>query len=296
MTDRIEGFQIEQMNDTKTFNCEVDLQDALLYVYLNKSFYGSGSWTVTFHNHPVYEVHLIKSGEHLFNINHREITLHAGSCCIISPHVYHSIMNISDEVTSRCSFRFSIAPKNGMTTSEIINCANQINKYCIFENNINQVNLVDRIITEFDNTKLSYTAVINSYFVQLVISILREVFKTIQVEGKPFLKCTQENREAFIDGFFNSYYMKDLKVQDLAQTLYLSVRQVTRILQESYGLTFLQKLTQHRIYHACYLLRNKTYTVTKISEMIGYNNPNFFFKIFKQTTGMTPKEYRNMPK
>ena len=290
MTDRMKKLQIEDMNDTKTFNFEVDIQDALLSVYLNKSFFGS--WTVSFHNHAVYEVHLIKSGEHLFNIDHKEITLHAGSCCIISPHVYHSIMNVSDEGTARCSFRFSVEQKNGIS-SEILNCFNQINRYSIFDNNIDQIHLVDRIISEFEENKLGYAAVVNSYFVQLMIGILRKVYQIKQCEGKSLLNSTQENREAFIDGFFNSYYMKDIKVQDLAQTMYLSVRQVTRILQESYGLTFLQKLTQHRIYHACYLLQNKTYTVTKISEMIGYNNSNYFFKKFKEITGITPTEYRN---
>ncbi|NLY98517.1 MAG: AraC family transcriptional regulator [Clostridiaceae bacterium] len=286
-----ESLPIEKMNDTKTYNFEADIQDALLRVYLNKSFFGSGSWTVSFHNHPVYEVHFIKSGEHQFNVDHKEILLHAGSCLIICPRVYHSIMNISQESTSRCSFRFSIEPKSGIY-SEIFNYADQIDKYYIFRDNTEQIHMVERIIKEFENPKLGYTAVIRSGFIQLIISILREVFSTTGEESKPFFKYTQENREAFIDGFFNSFYMQDIKVEDLARIMHLSVRQLTRILQESYGVTFSKKLTQHRIHHACYLLKNKPYTVAEISDMVGFNNSNYFFRKFKQITGLTPKEYR----
>lgn len=40
------------------------------------------------------------------------------------------------------------------------------------------------------------------------------------------------------------------------------------------------------------LLVNTDNKVVDISLMVGYDNPRYFSKVFKQFTGMTPSEYR----
>ena len=32
----------------------------------------------------------------------------------------------------------------------------------------------------------------------------------------------------------------------------------------------------------------------QISKAVGYDNPKYFFRIFKKKTGMTPEQYREM--
>lgn len=33
--------------------------------------------------------------------------------------------------------------------------------------------------------------------------------------------------------------------------------------------------------------------ISDISQAVGYENPRYFSKVFKQTTGFTPREYRD---
>lgn len=40
------------------------------------------------------------------------------------------------------------------------------------------------------------------------------------------------------------------------------------------------------------LLRSSDCKIIEICAMAGYDNPRYFSKVFKQYTGMTPKEYR----
>lgn len=40
------------------------------------------------------------------------------------------------------------------------------------------------------------------------------------------------------------------------------------------------------------LLRTSDCKIIEICAMAGYDNPRYFSKVFKQYTGMTPKEYR----
>ncbi|MNY83007.1 HTH-type transcriptional regulator YesS [compost metagenome] len=42
------------------------------------------------------------------------------------------------------------------------------------------------------------------------------------------------------------------------------------------------------------LLANTDMKVTEVSGVVGYDLPNYFAKLFKQTTGLSPKDYRKM--
>jgi YesN/AraC family two-component response regulator len=44
------------------------------------------------------------------------------------------------------------------------------------------------------------------------------------------------------------------------------------------------------------LLRDTGLRVYDISQMVGYESPKYFSKVFKEVTGCTPKEYRDRQK
>ena len=41
-------------------------------------------------------------------------------------------------------------------------------------------------------------------------------------------------------------------------------------------------------------MSNSHYDINEISEMVGYRNNNYFFRVFKEQTKMAPSEYRKM--
>ena len=53
-----------------------------------------------------------------------------------------------------------------------------------------------------------------------------------------------------------------------------------------------QYLLSLRIHNAKVLLESTNYNVTEISNIIGYENPLYFSRIFKKQTGFSPSEYR----
>jgi two-component system response regulator YesN len=42
------------------------------------------------------------------------------------------------------------------------------------------------------------------------------------------------------------------------------------------------------------LLCNTDMKITEVSGTIGYDLPNYFAKLFKQSTGLSPKDYRKL--
>ncbi len=56
--------------------------------------------------------------------------------------------------------------------------------------------------------------------------------------------------------------------------------------------SFSQYLNQSRIKKAQYGLLNTTKPINEVGYEVGYNNPTYFFKMFRKLNGLTPKEFR----
>ena len=58
------------------------------------------------------------------------------------------------------------------------------------------------------------------------------------------------------------------------------------------GSSPMQYILSIRIYNAEVLLKNEQYNITEISNIVGYDNPLYFSRIFKKVKGLSPSEYR----
>lgn len=58
------------------------------------------------------------------------------------------------------------------------------------------------------------------------------------------------------------------------------------------GLTIGQYLLEVRVENAKQKMRDPQLKFYQVSEMVGYEDANYFAKIFKKKTGVTPTEYK----
>ena len=67
---------------------------------------------------------------------------------------------------------------------------------------------------------------------------------------------------------------------------------IIRCLKREYGITPNKAIIQIRIDNAKKMLITSNLSINKISEFVGFSSPSYFNKVFREYTGMTPKEYR----
>ena len=79
---------------------------------------------------------------------------------------------------------------------------------------------------------------------------------------------------------------------DISAELRLPPYYVSRLLKKYTGHTFKELLQQQKLQQAVYLLSQTTLSADGIMEAIGYNNSSFFYRIFREKYGCSPKEYR----
>ncbi len=85
---------------------------------------------------------------------------------------------------------------------------------------------------------------------------------------------------------------ENITLPSLAEHFHYSETHISRLLKKKTGLSFSGLLISVRLSHALVLLCNKNIPISKISRMIGYDAPSYFYRLFKKEFGITPLEYR----
>ena len=85
----------------------------------------------------------------------------------------------------------------------------------------------------------------------------------------------------------------DISVETMAEALAMSRVHLYKRLTAVTDLTPSEFIRQIRLRHAEQLLRKSQMTVAEVAYKVGFNNPRYFSKYFKEMYGMIPSEYKN---
>ncbi|QGQ97596.1 response regulator [Paenibacillus psychroresistens] len=100
-------------------------------------------------------------------------------------------------------------------------------------------------------------------------------------------KKVVEDIKKYIEENFNTVE----SVEQIAKTFYFSARYANHIFKQSTGKTIFDFLIASRVEAAQTLLLEPNAKVYDVSEKVGYLNNSYFCSLFKQNTGLTPKQY-----
>lgn len=98
---------------------------------------------------------------------------------------------------------------------------------------------------------------------------------------------------AKVDHIIHTEYSKvDISVDSIARTLGISVPHMCRVYKQHTLNTIQQKIMEVRMNRARELLVDTEESIVDIAEKTGFSNSNYFYRAFKASNGVTPKEYR----
>jgi len=99
-----------------------------------------------------------------------------------------------------------------------------------------------------------------------------------------------------LDEYIANNLDKDLSTTVLCSEFDISRSTLHRLAKECYTTTIEQAIRRLRIDKAKDLLENTKLTVSAVASQSGYEDYNYFIKVFKGATGITPLQYRKATK
>ena len=252
------------------------------------------------HTHNYIEVVYMCSGTTTHLINQAPVTLHTGELLFLSPRAIQEILPAGE---NDIAVNFIILPEFFDRTLDMIGA----------DNNLIRTFLVDCLKNRsgqigYLHFKVADSVPIQNLMENLIWMLLHRQPNTRNLNqttmGLLFLHLINETDrlETGKDSYSNeltfrvlSYIeenYRDGSLQVLAESMHLELYQLSRLIRSCTQKTYTELLQEKRLSQAAWLLRTTSLAITDICMDVGYHNFSYFYRIFTQTYGCSPKEYR----
>ena len=88
--------------------------------------------------------------------------------------------------------------------------------------------------------------------------------------------------------YIEQFYRAKIRVEDVALSCDMSPFRFSRAFKSSFGKTFRDYLVDYRLKEARRLLENPAVSITDVTYAVGFNDPSYFARVFKQRFGTPP--------
>ncbi|TXK84655.1 response regulator [Paenibacillus sp. N3.4] len=109
-----------------------------------------------------------------------------------------------------------------------------------------------------------------------------------KVEAPPMSGIGIQDIRAYLD----SHYHENISLKSLTEQFHFSPQYISKKFSDTYQTTIVAYITHLKIERAKVLLTNTSLSVYEISSRIGYEDENYFSKVFKKQAGLSPLQYR----
>lgn len=93
--------------------------------------------------------------------------------------------------------------------------------------------------------------------------------------------------------YIKLHFESPLTLQGIAETIHVNASHLSRKFKEDTGMSLIDFINLNRIEAAKLYLQSNTSTITEIAFIVGFNDVNYFSRVFKKITNLTPSQYRN---
>lgn len=118
----------------------------------------------------------------------------------------------------------------------------------------------------------------------LLLALVEEQDATRYTESEKIFRCQWLMR--------NNLHDPDLSVEALAAELRCSPGHLSKLFHRETGERIVEYLTRIRLANAIDAIRHTPLSVKEVATACGFNDPNYFTRVFRKATGRSPVQYR----
>ncbi|MDS0524794.1 AraC family transcriptional regulator [Clostridium sp. SHJSY1] len=252
------------------------------------------------HKHNYIEFNYVYQGKLKEVIDNKEIELKKGELLFLNQYINHELESCDE---NDISINFIIKPEFFDYILKLLDNENIISRF-----------LITTLYTDYHEGEYLYFKVSDEKSVQEILEKIIIELYTNEIMSKVTIKLLvglllvelvkkPENIEIYsvdnydkiliiqifkyIDKFYN-----ECSLSEIAEKLSQPDYKLSKLIKKHTKMTFKELVQEKRLSRAIELLKVRGLSVLEIMEMVGYENPTYFYKIFKESYGVTPMEYR----
>lgn len=230
-----------------------------------------------YHFHHYTEVHFVEQGEMIYEIDGREVRIGEGAYLLIGRDCRHKRVK-SDSATT--SFHITFSPVGSAYEDRYIGTC----KAGRADDDLPRIlTLAERALD------------VDRFFAACQIYSLICALANLSVQHQESCDDAEptDQRIALAKDFIRDHAYIPLNCSDVAVAVYLSVRHLERLFERSEGCTLKSYIEKERFDLSKKCIADPNFTITQISDYMGFGSVGNFSQFFKKHAGMCPKEYRD---
>lgn len=252
------------------------------------------------HYHNFIEIMYVLNGEIRQKIKGKDILLKKGELMFLNQHVSHEIATTTEE---DIMINFIIKPEFFDHIISLIDDENRLSKFLLFSIynkakrgeylcfHVSEVSRIqstlEEIIEEMYGNSPIKNVRIQFLMGLLVIDLINNIPRAESYLEEGYDEELLMKILKYIEENYSNISLKEISLE-LKQPNY----KISKFLKEVTGKTFQELLLERRLDKVKDLLKNTDFAISEIIRDVGYENTTHFYKIFKEKTEMSPKEFR----
>lgn len=257
---------------------------------------------VPIHWHNDLEINLIREGEAVFQVYQKSYRVRTGEGFLLNRNVPHSCSSPGNEHVRYSTILVRPDFLYGDFGSDVERkCFQPFLQNsaipCIYltgfdENGKEILQKLNQVEEAFDRKRFCYELKIKGLLCEAFAMILyghrQELTKFVPANLQEL-----ERLEKMLN-YLNIHFTEVISLQDLVDQVHLSREVCCRLFKKMTGKTITGYLEEYRVNKSFSLVQSGQYSMTQITEMVGFSNPSRFASAFRKRFGCNPGEYNSV--
>lgn len=160
-----------------------------------------------------------------------------------------------------------------------------------FYNNVDLASTINKLIKECMSTSITKDALADLTLQELLIRIIQT--QTVKsIDQGDF--SNQNNAITQVIEYIRKNLKEDINLKHLSDKACMSTTSFYRFFKRELGMSPIEFVLSEKIKYAKKLLKNQSIQINEVCYLSGFEDANYFIRLFKKHEGVTPKQYQLM--
>lgn len=286
------------MNDKNTyFDRKSKNTDCFIDIFFKNDILNGDNFKRHWHEHL--QIYYFTDGTAYLECGQKKFNVAAGSIVIINSNELHYLESYSDDLkfyAIRIEPIFLFSNQEDLLQAKYLAplALNRITFKNLIQNDLQILECIKTILKEYSSKEIGYELAIKADIYQLIVYLLRGYVDKVLNENEFEERIRILNKFERVFRLIEEKYAEKLSLNALADCVSFSPHHFCRTFKQMTGKTTTDYINGIRLDKATYYLKQTDLNITEIAMKCGFDNINYFSRLFRKHYDITPTKYRKL--